>query len=465
MINWEENTPLVALTHLDGRNAHKLSALRPYFSELAWMKFRLRVIVDYSIAIAKKINNITLSSHEIQNLVALYNQFSPNDADHVVTIEKRVNHDVKALELYCESAFARSGLTKLIRYLNLGLGSEDINSIALGLQLVTSRGDVLMPVLSHVAHALIEFARNERDRTMIARTHASPANVTTFGKEVANSLSRLCDEVAMFGSVPFQAKSSGEVGTFQAFSGVDTNIDWMEFTDTFIRSYGLVPTYASTQIVPYDSLVRYLHALFRINSILLDFVKNMWLYVLLGYLRVRKVESEVGSSGMPHKVNPVYFEGAEGCLEMANGVIETLVRKLPTNRLQRGFSDSTLRRNIVLSFAYSLLAYQSIKEAISRIDVDGDAISRDLAHNAQIWIETVKTYGTTHGISDMYDHLKRETRGRVLTTEDLHSIIDALPLRVKEKQELTSLCDGKVNPYPGKIVDIVVKKAKKVFNL
>lgn len=336
--------------------------------------------------------------------------------------------------------------------------------MAFALLMVGSRDDVMIPAIRKMAKQLIELAFTHRATAMVARTHAQPANVTTFGKEIANTLSRLSDEMEIFQTMKFQAKCSGEVGTYQAFMGLGKSFDAMVFCDRFIRSFGLTPCPVSTQIAPYDSLVRFLQSLYRINIILLDLCKNMWLYVLLGYLKVKKLDAEVGSAGMPHKVNPIYFEGAEGGLEMANGIIELFVRKLPVNRLQRDFSDSTMRRNIVLPLSYSLLSYQSIVEALERIDVDTDAIQKDLASHAEVWTETVKAYGTTHGIDDMYDRLKKATRGRVLSQKDLQDIITALPLNEKEQQELRKFCGMYPNPYPGRIVDDVIKRTKKVFN-
>lgn len=464
MIHQGDTTPLLALTHLDGRNAHKLLTLRSHFSEFSWMKLRLCIIVEYCRAIYQTLERRKLDPREKQKLTAVYEHFSLTHARAVVKLEKTVNHDIKALELFAGRRLRSSGLAKYIPYINLGIGSEDINSIALGLQLKNSRGEVLTPALSQIAKTLQMQAQKEKDTVMVARTHGGAANVTTFGKEIANHLSRLCDEFEIFMSLSFSAKCSGEAGTFQAFTGVDRRVDWIAFSDTFIRSFGLVPT-AATQIAPYDSIIRYFQSVYRINSILLDLVKNMWLYVLLGYLRVKKVDAEVGSAGMPHKVNPIYFEGAEGGLEMANGIIEIFVRKLPVNRLSRDFSDSTVRRNFVLPLAYSLLSYQSLTEAFDRIVVDREGISKDLQTHREIFIETVKTYGLSHEISDMYDRLKEVSRGKELSEQEFTSIIASLPLKESEKQALIALCDGNHNPYPVTIVEEVVKRSRNVFHI
>lgn len=459
MIDWDTPTPLTALTHLDGRNSRKLVALKPYFSEFAWMKLRLRIIISYTRSLAAFLTGKKVSVKDHRMLYSLADTFSLADAHDVIQREAVVNHDLKAIELYLVERLTKRGLARYAPYVNLGIGSEDINSIALGLQLRESREAVLIPAIRRVTRVLSELAQGEKNTVMVARTHGQPASVTTFGKELAGPLSRLCDELDLFGSVRLEAKCSGEVGSFQAFMGIDRTVDWLAFTDSFVRSFGLHPTHAATQIAPYDSLVGFLQSLGRMNSIFLDLTKNMWLYVLLGYLNVKKIDTEVGSSGMPHKVNPIYFEGAEGGLEMANGIIETLVRKLPINRLQRDFSDSTARRNLVLPLAYSVLSYQSLVEGLSRIEVNRIAIKQDLNSHAEVWIETVKTYGLKHGIVDMYDTLKKETRGRTLSHADLQALISALPLSMQEKKELMTLCDGSHNPYTSRIVDEIVRKA------
>ncbi|MEK9143767.1 MAG: lyase family protein [Patescibacteria group bacterium] len=470
MIDWETTEQLTALTHLDGRNSHKLTALRRYFSEFAWMKMRLSVIVSYTKSIASELTGKSLSRADDRKFSSLVDTFSLTEARKVVQLEKSVNHDLKALELYCASRLKGShpaspagGLSRLTPFINLGLGSEDINSMAFAMLLKKSREEVLLPAIREIVDLLVKFASKEKETIMVARTHGQPANVTTFGKEIAVPLSRLCDEVELFQSMTFQAKCSGEVGSYQAFLGVDPSLDAIGFTDRFIHSLGLVSSAVSTQIAPYDSLVRYLQSLYRINSILLDLTKNMWLYVLLGYLKVKKVDAEVGSSGMPHKVNPIYFEGAEGGLEMANGIIEIFCRKLPVNRLQRDFSDSTMRRNVVTPLALGFLSYQSIATALERIEVNTDTIAEDLNSHAEVWTETVKTYGTIRGIGDMYERLKRATRGRVLSQRDLQNLITGLPLKETEKQELMSICRGQENPFPARIVSEVLKRAKKIL--
>ncbi len=454
MINWEASEPLFALTHFDGRNSRKLVSLRQYFSEFAWMERRLYVMVEYLIWIVK-----VVMKRNYPKLRSVINNFSLDKAKKIQEFERITNHDLKAIELFLE----HHTRAEYRQFVNLGIGSEDINSIALSLILKQSREDVLLPPLRNIVKKLVVFAKAERDTVLVARTHAQRANVTTFGKELAVPLSRLCDEVEMFQNFSFFAKCSGEVGSFQALYAVEPKLDWIVLTDHFIASLGLESCHATTQIVPYEGLVRYLQSLFRLNSILIDFVKNLWLYVLLGYLRVIPVKKEVGSGGMPHKVNPIYFEGAEGGLEFANGVIEAMCRKLPINRLQRDFSDSTVRRNLVIPIAYSILSYQSIVKGLSRISVDRNAIAADVQKHPEIWLETIKAYGLVSGISDMYDRLKEKTRGKSLNPQQLWTIVDRLSLSEKQKDELKKIITEQNNPFAGRIVDEAVKRAEKMI--
>ncbi len=464
MIKWDTSDSLFSLTHLDGRNGQKLTGLRPYFSEFAWIEKRLSVMIDYVVSLYEFLESSPISSTDKQNIISIAQNFTLADAHDITRKETKTNHDIKAIEQFIVTSLQKRNLAVFIPYINLGIGSEDINSIAFGRLMGECRDSVLFPCLQKIALVLTVLAQAEKNRTMVARTHAQAANITTFGKEVANFLLRLCDEVEIFTSSKFSVKCTGEVGSLQGFLAVDSSRDWLGFTDKFIRSYDLTPTHAATQIAPYDSLVRFLQSLERINSILLDYVKNMWLYVLVGYVRVIKVETEVGSAGMPHKVNPIYFEGAEGGLEMTNGILETLSRTLPVNRLQRDFSDSTTRRNISMPIGLSVLSYQSIVEGIKRLSVEREVIASSLDRHQEVYLELVKVFCLRHGMNTIYDWLKDKTRGKTIDGAQLRQLIGELPLKVKEKQALQTML-GEVNPYPAKIVDEAVVKARKIFYL
>lgn len=422
-------------------------------------------MVDFAWAMYEFLEKKKFTISFKQGLLNVVNNFSIMDAKTITSLEVKTNHDLKAIEQFFILQLQKHSLENMVPYVNLGIGSEDINSIALGRLAGDSRASVFMPQMRLVVKSLLALTIKEKDTIMVARTHATAANLTTFGKEIANTLFRLCDEIEIFSSLEFTAKCTGEVGSLQGLAVIDGRKDWLAFTDTFIRGYGLVPSHAATQIAPYDSLIRFLQSLERINSILIDFVKNMWLYVLLGYVKVMKVDTEVGSAGMPHKVNPIYFEGAEGGLEMANGIFETLCRALPINRLQRDFSDSTTRRNLSIPLGLSVLSYLSIVEGLQRITVDTDAIAENLARHQEVWVETVKTFAILHGVPNAYDLLKSKTRGKTLTYDELMNVIDLLPLSKEDSRVLFEIIKKGKNPYPARIVDEAVKKANKVFKL
>jgi adenylosuccinate lyase len=428
------------------------------------MKERLHVMVSYFIALAPIVAK-PVRSADVRNLTDIVKNFSVKDGEDVVRIEKTVNHDLKALELYFTGKLPGK-VANLKRFILFGLGSEDINSIAFARLVRRSREEVVFPELYSLTNSIAAWARKEKDTIMIARTHGLPAGLTTFGKELSNPLLRLCDEITECLSLPFQAKLTGEVGSVHGLSRTGVKADWLAFGDRFISSMGVGATHASTQIAPYDSLIRYLHSLHRINTILIDLCKNMWLYVLLEYIRVVKKDKEVGSSGMPHKVNPIYFEGAEGGLEMANGIIETLARTLMVNRLQRDFSDSTLRRNTSLILAYSLLSYQSIIEAFGRLEVDKDVIATDITVHAEVWIEPIKILMLLDGQDNAFELLKQKTRGKTYTTHGLLNLVGTLQLKHHLENNIHNLILGKIrNPYPSQVVDEAVVKAKKLHAL
>lgn len=459
--NWQDSHQLTSVTHLDGRNAGKLFSLRPYFSELAWMKERLFVLVSHLISLAPLVTKPMRAADE-RKLYRITSHFSLADGERVRAIEKTVNHDLKALEMFL-SAKMTGNLKQFKRFLLFGLGSEDINSLALARLITKSRGEVLVPELAGVIESLANLASKEKETLMIGRTHGLPAGLTTLGKELANPLFRLCDELITFNQLRIRAKLSGEIGSLHSLSASSVKVDWFAFGDRLIKSLGVEPSRASTQIVSYDSVIRYLHSLFRINSILIDLCKNMWLYVLIGYCGVVKKDKEVGSSGMPHKVNPIYFEGAEGGLVMANGLIETLARALPINRLQRDFSDSTVRRNISLLYAYSLLSYQSLIEALRRTEVRRDVIAADVKTHAEVWVEPIKIIMIESGFENAYELLKRKTRGQTFTENSLKELVSTLPIDASVKKKIFLLVSGGVkNPYPSRLVKEALARVKKI---
>lgn len=428
------------------------------------MKSRLTVMTRYTAAVARFMGS-RITSLDKKQLVSVAENFSLRDASKVVALERTLNHDLKALETYFKRVLPKRLAGKVGQFVNFGLGSEDINNIAFSQNFLAAREEVLVPAIQKIIATLMALAQKEAATLMIARTHGLPAGLTSFGKEIANPLFRLCDELAILRSISLPAKISGEVGTFHALGRGPQAKDWIRFGDRFIAGFGLKPHHGATQIAPYDGVVRLLQSYGRINSILLDLCRNSWLYVLLGYLKVQKKAGEVSSAGMPHKVNPQYFEGAEGGFVMANGIIETLARALPINRLQRDFSDSTVRRNIVLPFAYSLLSYQSVVEAFSRVVVDRVAIAEDIDKHAEVWVEPIKTILGASEKTDAYEQLKTITRGRTFTPRELLSALEGLSMRKETRSLIAKLVQTHKpeNPFPKRIVTEAVNKARRAL--
>lgn len=464
MIDWQTFEPLLALTHLDGRNGKKLVVLRAYFSEYAWTKRRIGVIVAHALAVQKACGE-TPSKNFITFLTHLVNSFSLSDAKIIQGYEKIYHHDLKAIEFFIEQKIQKSKFSAYKKFVMLGIGSEDINNIALRQTLLDCIHEVMCPAVSAVGRQIAEITKKEKQTFMAGRTHGQPANVTSFGKEMAVFLSRLIDSYDVFYKTRFRAKCSGEIGSFQAQWAANTDIDWVSFEKKFLSSYALTPAGASTQIAPYDDIIVFLQAVSHVNTVLLDFSKNMWLYGLLGFIKTRPLVKEVGSAGMPHKVNPIFFEGAEGGLLMANGLIDVLVKSLSTNRLQRDFSDSTVRRNLPLIFAYSLLSYQSVSEAIDRTVVDRQEMTRDMNRHAEIFAETIKSFCQYAGVEHIYDFLKEKMRGKTYSSDEVKILIKSLPLTSSQKKELEFRCFRLQNPYPARIALSVVKRAHKTFRL
>lgn len=464
MSDTQDRHELLALTHLDGRNGRKLESLRKIFSEYTWMKARLLVMVDYIAFLYPIVSGKKFTSPVERQLLNIHASFSPAHARVVKNIESRLNHDLKAIEVFLVDTLKRDGLSRFIPYVNLGIGSEDINNIAYALMLTESM-NILTDEIRNVCVAILKLSAEHAQTFMIARTHAQPSSITTFGKECANTLHRICDEYEIFSTLHIAVKCSGEVGTYQAHHVVDMQVDWIKKTDEFIASFGLSPIHSATQIAPYDSYSRVFQSIARLNTILLDFVQNLWLFLLLGYVRVIPVVAEVGSAGMPHKVNPIHLEGAEGNLKMANMIFEGLARELPVNRLQRSFADSTMRRNIVLPLSLTFLAYQSITEGLKRIVVDRKAILKDLLAHPEVFLESIKAYGLSRGIGDMYERLKIQTRGKMLTRDGLSRMIQELPLTEDQKEEMTHVCTEYANPYPARMVAGAAGRVKKLFRI
>jgi len=438
-----KNADLTAISPLDGRYAGKCDALRPVFSESGLIYFRTHVEVRWLQFLADHpaIEGIGPLSPVINTFLdSLLEKFDPTAAQQVKDIEKTTNHDVKAVEYYLAQSFGDDReLEALKPFLHFACTSEDINNTAYALMLRRGRDDVLLPTLRKVTARLSDMATQTAAVPMLSRTHGQTASPTTLGKELANVIWRLERQIKLFAEVPPLAKINGAVGNFNAHVVAYPDVDWPEASRQFIESLGLVWNPYTTQIEPHDWVAEYCDALARINTILIDYCRDTWAYISLGYYKQRKVANEVGSSTMPHKVNPIDFENAEGNLGIANALLGHFASKLPVSRWQRDLTDSTVQRNLGVAAGHTLLACESLLKGLSRLEPDSGRIESDLADRWEVLAEPVQTVMRRYGIADAYEQLKELTRGQSIDQAALADFISTLDVPEEARKILADL--------------------------
>ncbi len=431
---------LDALSPLDGRYARETAPLREYFSEFAYLRLRVRVEIDYLIALSRDAHLIRpFTNSEISNLQSLISHFSSADARAIKDLERTTRHDVKAIEYFLRARLAATSLADVIEWLHFGLTSEDVNIIAQALALRDSRDAVILPALDGLIARLVALARQYKSTPMLARTHGQPAVPTTLGKEFAVFLARLKKQRAILSAHRFEAKLTGAVGNLNALAAAAPQVDWLAFGDAFIRAHDLEPNPVTTQLLPFDNWLRYFDALRLTNSILIDFAQDVWRYISDDYLRSRAVTGEVGSSTMPQKVNPIDFENAEGNLGLANALFAHYAQKLPVSRLQRDLSDSTVRRTFGVALGHSLLAYTNLARGLDRIEANEEAMRADLESHWEVVAEGAQTILRAAGVPDAYESLKSLTRGKQLTESGFRAWIESLAVDETVKARLRAL--------------------------
>ena len=434
---------LKALSPADGRYAEKVNGLRDIFSEYGLIRFRVLVEVRWLQALAdeKDIPEIGPLSPVMKDLLnSIVDGFSLDDAERVKKIEATTNHDVKAVEYFIREKLGDGPDTAVLKdFLHFGCTSEDINNLAYALMLRTARSDVLIPQMRTVKAKLQAMARQNADLAMLSRTHGQPASPTTLGKEIANFVKRLEAAQRQFGNVAILGKFNGAVGNFNAHCVTYPDVDWRGVSERFVAALGLKPNSHTTQIEPHDWTAEYAHALSRYDTILIDLCRDFWSYVSLGYFRQKVARDEVGSSTMPHKVNPIDFENAEGNLGMANALLGHLAEKLPVSRWQRDLTDSTVQRNFGIALAYVVIALASMLKGLDKLQVNPDALRADIADAWELLAEAVQTVMRRYGIPEPYETLKALTRGQAVTRELLHGFIDTLEIPASEKKRLLAL--------------------------
>jgi adenylosuccinate lyase len=434
---------LTALSPLDGRYAAKASPLRRYLSEYALIRYRVLIEVRWLQHLADEPSLAELQPLEppVKDVLnALIDEFSLDDARRVKALEAQTNHDVKALEYFLreklEGVPARGNLHA---FLHFACTSEDINNLAYALMLRDARQRVLLPALKALSSDLRAVAHRFADVAMLARTHGQPATPTTLGKELANFVARLQRQSQQFAGVEILGKFNGAVGNFNAHVAAYPDSDWEAISGRFVRSLDLEVTRYSTQIEPHDWIAEYCQALSRCNTVALGLCRDLWGYVSLGYFRSRPVAGETGSSTMPHKVNPIEFENAEGNLGIANALLEYFASKLPVSRWQRDLTDSTVLRNLATGLGHSLIAYESCQRGLAKLDADADTIAGELGERWEVLAEAVQTVLRRHGVADAYEQLKALTRGRAVSREMLRGFIESVDLPPSERARLLAL--------------------------
>ena len=434
--------PLLAISPVDGRYAGKTSELSAFFSEYALMRYRVLVEVEYFIAICElPLPQLAdVDPAVFPQLRALYGDFTTDDAARIKEIERRTNHDVKAVEYFLKERFAALGLDRYAEFIHFGLTSQDINNTATPLSLKEALVEVYVPALRELIAMLSERAELWADVPMLAHTHGQPASPTRLGKELDVFVVRLKEQLRQLESRPYPGKFGGATGNLNAHHVAYPDIDWNDFAENFVGSLGLKRSWPTTQIDHYDNLAAIFDALRRINTVLVDLSRDCWLYISMEYFAQAIQAGEVGSSTMPHKVNPIDFENAEGNLTLANAIYDYLSEKLPVSRLQRDLTDSTVLRNVGVPIAHSLIAVRSLEKGIGKLILNEEKVSADLERNWAVVAEGIQTVLRREGFPKPYEALKALTRtGGHITQEAISRFIDGLDVSEEVKAELHAI--------------------------
>ena len=450
---------ITALSPLDGRYAAKLADLRPIMSEHGYMQRRVQVEITWFIALSDAGFDEfkPLSAGARSYLHGLVANFSEADSAAIKDIEKTTNHDVKAVEYWIKSKFdARPELEKAAEFVHFACTSEDINNTSHALQLRAGRDKVVLPTLDRIQLKLRDMAHQFADVPMLSRTHGQTASPTTVGKEIANVVMRLQTAADRISGVKMLAKMNGAVGNYNAHLSAWPDFDWEAFSKKVIESHepeGLGLTFQpySIQIEPHDYMAELFDAVARTNTILIDFSRDVWGYVSLGYFKQKLKAGEIGSSTMPHKVNPIDFENAEGNLGLANAMLRHLSEKLPISRWQRDLTDSTVLRNIGVALGYAVLAYNSLLTGLNKLELNEEALAKDLDHSWEVLAEPIQTVMRRYGVAGAYEKLKEVTRGKTVTAEALHELIRSLEIPQADKDRLLAMTPGS---YTGKAAEL-----------
>jgi adenylosuccinate lyase len=448
-------TSLTAISPLDGRYASQVDALRGYFSEFGLIRYRVRIEIEWLIALAaeKSLAGIgPFSAGSVAFLRGLASGFSEKDGEAVKAIEAKTNHDVKAIEYWMKDrAAGNADIMAASEFIHFACTSEDINNLSYSLALAECRKDVLLPRLDELIGKLRDIAHAQASVPMLARTHGQPATPTTLGKEIANVVHRLRGAREALVAVALNGKANGAVGNYNAHLAAYPDVDWETYSQKFVESLGLSFNAYTTQIEPHDCLARVFDAIARANGIVLDLDRDIWGYISLGYFKQKTRAGEVGSSTMPHKVNPIDFENSEGNVGVANALLGHLSEKLPVSRWQRDLSDSTALRNVGPALGHTLLAWGACMRGLGKLEADPQRMAADLDANWEVLAEAIQTVMRRHGMDNPYEQLKELTRGKRLDGDAMRAFIRGLALPEAEKTRLLAMTPAS---YIGKAAEL-----------
>ncbi len=450
--------PLEAISPIDGRYFSKTKGLIAYFSELAIFKYRILVEVRYLTALseAKIIRRFSLQEKKL--LTGIFADFNLKEGQKIKEIEKVTHHDIKAVEYYLKEKVSRTSLKDVQEMIHFGLTSDDINNLAYGLALRDSLEQQIKPALNKLIGELKEMAFKNINLVMLARTHGQLAVPTTLGKEIAVFAKRLKEEYKNLEKGCIRGKLNGNVGNFNAHQAVFPQINWLKFSKEFVTSLGLVWEPLTTQILPYDSYVAIFDCLIRINHILIGLTQDFWFYISQGFFQQKVIKTEVGSSALPHKINPISFENAEGTLGLANSLLRFFSDKLLISRMQRDLSDSSVRRTIGEALVFCLLSYQSLGEGLSRVEADSEKLKEDLLGHWEIVAEGIQSVLRFDGYQKPYEALKNLSRGKVLAQKDMEKFIADLKVNEKTKEKLKKVTPLNYLGLTKKLTEISLKE-------
>ncbi|KTD18928.1 adenylosuccinate lyase [Legionella jordanis] len=449
-------SPLNVVSPIDGRYVKKTSVLSPYFSEFALTYYRLMVEIRWleSLAGNKDIKEVAeLDNKAKVYLAEILVNFNEEEAQKVKEYEKKTNHDVKAVEYYLQEKLSHfDSLKKYGSFIHFACTSEDINNVAYALMIKEAIAQVIQPALAEIIASIMLLGKQHADIPMLSRTHGQPATPTTVGKELVNFVARLKRPQQQLAEVLIPAKCNGAVGNYNAHVIAYPEVDWRKHCAQFVNSLGLSFSAYTTQIEPHDGIAEVSHIMIRINNILLDYTRDVWTYISLNYFKQKTIAEEVGSSTMPHKINPIDFENAEGNLGLANALFNHFANKLTQSRMQRDLSDSTVLRNVGVAFAYTLIAFQAIAKGNDKLQINKPALKKDLDDNWEVLAEAVQTVMRRYNIPDAYEQLKTLTRGQGIDALSLKEFINSLTIPDEVKKQLIALTPEKYTGLAAQLV-------------